>query len=103
MPQEDDGTSKLHHPEEILWVVFPTNDEAARIMKPREQALDFPAAPITTRYAAVLRRGFALSAMARSNQLHTEALANLQIQRVTVVCAVGSFGEEALLDRGFDE
>jgi hypothetical protein len=23
MPQEDDGTSKLHHPEEILWLVFP--------------------------------------------------------------------------------
>jgi len=108
MPQEDDGTSKLHHPEEVLWVVFPANDDATKIMKPREQALDFPAAPVTTQYTAVLRWGFASSGMVRSNQLHTEALANLHIQWVTVVSAVadhalGSFGQEALFERGSDE
>ena len=108
MPQEDDGTSKLHHPEEILWVVFPANDDATKIMKPREQALDFPASPVTTQYTAILRRGFAATAMVRSNQLHTEALANLHIQWVTVVSAVadhalGSFGKEALFERGSDE
>src|SRR5580700_10751498 len=108
MPQEDDGTSKLHHPEKILWVIFPANDDTTKIMKPCEQALDFPAPPVTTQYATVLRRGFASSGTVRSDQLHTEALANLHIQWVTVIRTVadqslGSFGEEALLDRGFDE
>ena len=55
MPQEDDGASKLNHPEEILWVIFPANDDATKIMKPCEQALDFPAATVTTQYATVLR------------------------------------------------
>ena len=27
MPQEDDSASELNHPEEILWVVFPANDD----------------------------------------------------------------------------
>jgi hypothetical protein len=108
MPQEDHGTSKLHHSKEILWVVFPANDDAPKIMKPREQTLDFPAAPVTTQYAAVLRWGIASSAFVGSHQLHAEALANLHIQSVTVVRtvadqALGSFRKEASLKRGFDE
>lgn len=39
MPQEDEGRSKLHHPEEIHWVIFPSNDETMKIMKPCEQTL----------------------------------------------------------------
>jgi hypothetical protein len=39
MPQEDHGASKLNHPEEILWVVFPANDDATIIMEPSKQAL----------------------------------------------------------------
>src|SRR6202140_2550871 len=30
MPQEDYGTSQLHHPEEIVWVVFPANDDTSK-------------------------------------------------------------------------
>src|SRR4029077_5035369 len=97
-----------HHPEEILWVIFPANDNTAKIMKPCEQALNFPAPPVTTHYATVLLRCIAASGTVRSDQLHTEALANLHIQWVTVVSAVadqslGSFGEKALLGRGSDE
>src|ERR1700674_1328898 len=108
MPQEDDGTSKLHHPEEILWVIFPANDDTTKIMKPRKQTLDFPAAPVAAQYAAVLRGGFASSGLVWSNQLHTEALADLHVQWVTVISAVadhalGSFGKEALFERGSDE
>ncbi len=108
MPQEDDGTSELHHPEEIFWVVFPANDDAAKIVKPREQALDFPTAPVATQHAAILCCLAASRGVMRSNQLHTEALANLRIQWIAVVGAVtdqplGSFGEEASLDGGFDE
>src|SRR5437867_3403527 len=42
MPQEDDSTSDLYHPEEIFWVEFPADDHATEIMKPGEQALDLP-------------------------------------------------------------
>src|SRR5579863_6190880 len=108
MPQEDDGTSKLHHPEEILWVVFPANDDASKVMKPSEQTLDLPATPVTAEHAAVLRRFPAARGIVRRNQLHAEAFANLGIQRIAVVSAVadqalGSFGEETTLDGGCDE
>src|SRR5271169_3287157 len=108
MPQEDDGASQLHHPQEILWVVFPANDDATKVMKPRKQALDFPTTPVTTQHAAVLRRSFAALGFVRSNQLHAEAFANLRIQRIAIVGAVadqafGSFRKEAALDGGSDE
>ena len=108
MPQEDDGASELHHPEEILWVVFPANDHATKVMKPGEQALDFPAAAITAQHAAILCGFPAPCGIVRSNQLDAEAFANLRVQRVAVVSAVtdqafGSFGEETPFDGGFDE
>ncbi len=108
MPQEDDGTSKLHHPEEILWVVFLADDHATKIMKPGEQTLDFPAAAVAAEHAAILRGFPAACAVVRSNQLHPEAFANLHIQWIAVVSAVadqalGSFRKETSLERGFDE
>jgi hypothetical protein len=48
MPQEDDGASELEHPEEMFWVVFPANDGATKVMKPSEQAFDFPATPVSS-------------------------------------------------------
>jgi hypothetical protein len=108
MPQEDDGTGQLDHPEEISWVVFPANDDASKVVKPSEQTLDLPTTPVAAQYAAVLRGFPAARGMMRRNQLHAEALANPRVQRITVVSAVadqslGSFGNESLLDRGFDE
>jgi hypothetical protein len=55
MPQEDDETAKLEHGEEVGLVIFPTADQSAEIVKPGEQALDFPAAAVATQFAAVLR------------------------------------------------
>src|SRR5579863_2388040 len=108
MPQEDDGTSKLHHPEEILWVVFPANDDASKVMKPSEQTLDLPATPVTAEHAAILRRFPAARGIVRGNQLHAEAFANPCVQRIAVVGAVadqslGSLGEESPCERDFDE
>jgi len=37
MPQEDDGTGKLHHPEKVFWVIFPANDGTTKVMEPGEQ------------------------------------------------------------------
>src|SRR6266852_6185919 len=54
MPQEDHEATELQHAEEIGLVIFPTADQAAEIVKPCEQALDFPAAAVATQFAAVL-------------------------------------------------
>src|ERR1700687_4036814 len=108
MPQEDYGTSQLHHPEEIVWVVFPANDDTSKVMKPSEQTLDLPATPVAAQHAAILRRFAAARGIVRRDQLHAEALADPCVQRITVVGAVAdqslrSFGEESLLECDFDE
>ena len=108
MPQEDDSTSELDHPEEILWVVFPANDNATKVMKPGEQALDLPTAAISTQAATVLSCGGHTHKFVRCDELHAVALPDVLVQRIAVVSAVTdhprrSFSEEALLERGFDE
>jgi hypothetical protein len=35
MPQEDDGGSQVNHSEEIVWVTFPADHDAAIVMQPR--------------------------------------------------------------------
>jgi len=72
-------------------------------MKPCEQTLDPPAAPVATQHPAVLHSFPAAPGGVRRDHLCTEALANLGIQDVAGVSAVadqtlGSFGEEASLD-----
>ncbi len=108
MPQEDNSTSELNHPEEILWVVFPANDDATKVMKPREQTLDLPATTVTAQAATVLScRGHAHK-FVRRDELHTVTFLDALVQRIAVVSAVtnhslGSFPEEALLERRFNE
>ena len=101
-------TSKLNHPEEILWVVFPTNDDAAKVMEPSKETFDLPATPVAAQHPAILACFPAPRGVVGSNQLHPEALANLRIQGVAIVGAVadqpfGNFREEASLDGGADE
>ena len=108
MPQEDDSASELNHPEEILWVVFPANDNATKVMKPSKQALNLPTAAITTQAATVLSCGGYAHKFVRRDELHTVALLDELVQRIAVVSAVtnhslGSFSEEALLERRFNE
>jgi hypothetical protein len=108
MPQEDHSACKLNHPEEILWVVLPTNDDATVIMEPSKQTLDFPATTVAPQHAAILRCGSGSLSVVRRDHLYTETLADLRIQWITVVGAVtdqplGSLGEEASLDGEFDE
>ena len=108
MPQEDHSASELNHPEEILWVVLPANDNATVIMEPSKQTLDFPAATIAPQHAAVLGDGFAAVPAVRRDQFHTEMFADALIQRIAVVGFVADqslryFTEETPLERGFDE
>ena len=86
-------------------MVFPANDHATKIMKPGEQALNFPAATVATQHTAILGDFPAACGMVRRNQLDAEAFANLRIQRIAVVGAVanqafGSFRKEAPLEGG---
>jgi len=105
MPQEDHSAGKVNHPEEILWVMLPANDDATIVMQPGEQSFDFPAAPIASEDATVLCGLSAARGIVWCDQFNTEALTDFCIERVAVVSAVtdhslGHFGEEALLDRG---
>ena len=108
MPQEDYSACQLNHPEEILWVVLPANDDATVIMEPSKQALDFPATTVAPQHAAILCGCSGSPRVVRRDHLHPETLANLRIQWIAVVGAVtdqplGSFGEESSFDGGFDE
>jgi hypothetical protein len=108
MPQKDYSACKLNHPEEILWVVLPANDDATVIMEPSKQALDFPSTTVAPQDAAILCGCSGSPSVVRRDHLHTETLANQRIEWIAVVGAVtdqplGSFGEEAALDGGFDE
>src|SRR6202049_44931 len=108
MPQEDHSACKLNHPEEILWIVFPANDDATIIMEPSKQAFDFPATTVAAQHAAVLGdRSAAVPAM-RRDQSHMELFAYALIQRIAVVGFIADqslrcFAEESALQRGFDE
>lgn len=108
MPQEDHSIREMNQPEEILWVIFPANDDPTIVMQPREKALDFPATPIAPKNTAILRGLAAARRIVRRNQLHTKALANFGVQRTSVASAIadpslGSFREEAPLEGGCDE
>jgi len=108
MPQEDDGTSKLNHPEEILWVILPASNDTAIIMEPSKQALDFPATAVTAQHAAVLSDGSAAVPAVRRDQLHMELFAYPLIQRIAVVSFVADqslrrLAKESALERGFDQ
>ena len=54
MPQKDDEAAELKHAEEVGFVIFPAADQAAEIVKPSEEAFDFPAATATAQFAVVL-------------------------------------------------
>ena len=40
--------------EEVGFVIFPAADQSAKVVKPSEEALDFPAAAVTAQFAAIL-------------------------------------------------
>src|SRR5580658_9725613 len=108
MPQKDYGTGELDHREEILRVIFPTHHDAAKVMKPGEQALNFPTAAVATQRAAVLGDRLAAIPAVRRDQLHAQSFAQALVQRIAVIGFVAdqsrrSFPEESLLEGGFDE
>lgn len=43
MPHEDNEAAELEHAEKVGFVVFPAVDQSAKVVKPGEEALNFPA------------------------------------------------------------
>src|SRR5271163_772404 len=108
MPQEDNSASELNHPEEIFRVIFPAHDDATKVLKPSEQALDLPTAAVTTQGATVLGDRLAAVPAVRRDELHAQGGPQALVQRVAVVGFIaaqprGSFGEKSLSEGGFDE
>jgi len=100
MPQEDHSAGELNHPEEVCWVVFPANDDATIVMQPGKQTFDFPPAAVASQRAAILTGPACPGHVVWGDQLHTELLADLRVQGITVVGPVadqpfGSGGEES--------
>jgi hypothetical protein len=108
MSQEDHSASELNHPEEILFMMLPANDDAAIVMQPSEQPFHLPPTSVTPKDATVLRRLSAANRVVRSDQFHSEALADFGVERIAVVGAIADqplwrWGEEALFERDGDE
>ena len=92
--------ASLRKPREILGVVLVASNQATKVVKPSEQAFDFPSSPIPSQRASVLGGVFAVAPMG-SDQFDT-LLLQLLIQRIGVVRpipdqALRLFREEVLL------
>ena len=77
----------MDHPEEVVWVTFPARDDAARIMKPSEQAFDLPATARATQRAPVLSEHPTVWSM-RRDHFNVVPLAQMAIERITIVPAI---------------
>lgn len=98
----------MYHAEEIDLVIFPAADQSAEVMQPSEEALDFPAATVTTQFATVLGGLPAAVVLVGCNESNVMLLPEALIERIAVVGAVADhslgFGSrETLLDGRFDE
>jgi hypothetical protein len=108
MPQEDDEASELEHPEEVGLVIFPAADESAEVVKPSEEALDFPSAAVATKFPAVLSALAAAIVLVRGDEPDAMFLPQALVERIAVVGTVADhlfwFGScETLRDGRFDK
>lgn len=104
MPEKDDKAGKVEKAEIVFRVIFPAHNDAAIIVKPREEALHFPALLISTKHASVLRLGLrAPTASMGCDDFGAVLRKNLLVQSVTVVRLVaddplGQVRHKALID-----
>jgi len=108
MPQEDDEAAELKHAEKVGFVIFPAANQSAKVVKPSEQAFDFPATAVTAQFAAVLGASAATIELVRRDEPNAMLLPKALVQWIAVVGAVTDhsfrFGScETALDSRFDE
>src|SRR6266853_1355390 len=108
MPQENNEAGELKHAEKVGFVIFPAANQSAKVVKPGEQALDFPAAAVAAQFAAVLGGSPAAIELVRRDEPDAMLLPKTLVQWIAVVGAVTDhsfrFGSrETAFDRRFDE
>jgi hypothetical protein len=54
MSEQHLKAGKVDEAEEVLDVVFPSSDEPAEVVHPREEPLDFPASAVAAQFAGIL-------------------------------------------------
>src|SRR5262245_105745 len=57
-PEEDNEAGELNEAEEVLWMIFPADEDPALPLDPGEEAFDQPAPQGASQAAPVLRRRF---------------------------------------------
>ncbi len=107
MPQEDNEAAELDHSEEVDLMMFPARDQSAEVVKPGEEAFDFPASAVAPQFTTVLGGSVAIVFMGR-DEPDVVPLSEALVERIAVVGPVtghslGLGSYEALLDGGFDE
>jgi len=55
MPEQEFEASEVDEAEEVLDVVFPTGDEAAKVVQPGEEPFHLPAFPVAPQRPSILR------------------------------------------------
>jgi hypothetical protein len=90
MPRKDNEASELKHAEEVGFLMFPAAYESAEVVKPSEEALDFPAAAVTTQFATVLRMLPAAIVLVGCDKADAVFLQQTLIERIAVVGAVAN-------------
>lgn len=106
MAKQDDRTRQVQKAREVRAVAFVTGDQAARVLEPREETLDSPAAFVAPERAAVLSQMDAVATMG-GNQFDVER-GERAVERVAVVRRIADqpdrvLGEEAGVQRLRDE
>ena len=56
--EEDNEAGELNEAKEVLWMIFPSNEDPALPLDPGEEAFDQPAPQVASQTAPVLRRRF---------------------------------------------
>ena len=108
MSREDNEAAELKHAEEVGFLMFPAADESAKVVKPSEEALDFPAAAVTAQFATVLGVFPAAIVLVGRDEPDAVFLQQAVVQRIAVVGAVANHSfwlgsRETLRDGRFHE
>src|SRR5512139_2001562 len=73
-PEEDNEAGELNEAKEVLWMIFPSDEDAALPLDPGEEAFDQPAPQEASQAAPVLRRRFRSVRAVRRD--HLDAIRN---------------------------
>src|SRR5690348_15123084 len=107
MPEQDPSTGEVQHRDEVVDVTFPAGDQPPKVVQPREETFNLPAATGAPKAAAVLRRLVTTAPMG-GDHLDPVGRHQLLVERITVIAAIADqprreVCEEASIERGGDK